>query len=131
MGSRALRVVVYVMLFVLGAFEGVVGSFQYSQPPVPWVAVLLVVVIFASCLFAGWGTDSFGGLLLVGAGWILTSFLLSMGSHAGSVIITATSAGEVYLYGGTLAVAAAALVMFIWLARSRGRSVPRPPGLPR
>ena len=129
--SRALRAVVYVVLFVLGAFQGVVGSFQYSQPPTPWVAVLLAVVIFVSCLFAGWGTESFGGMLLVGAGWILASFLLSMGSHGGSVIITATLAGEVYLYGGTLAVAVAAAATFIGLGRTRARSAPRSPGLPR
>jgi hypothetical protein len=53
-----------------------------------------------------------------------------MGSHSGSVIITATAAGETYLYGGTLAVALAAVVTFFWLARSRlagpgERRVPR------
>jgi Family of unknown function (DUF6113) len=119
MGSRAFSAVLYVVLFVLGAFEGIVGSFQYSQSPAPWIAVLLVLAIFASCLLAGWGTESFSGTLVVGFGWILASFLLSMGSHTGSVIITATSAGEWYLYGGTLAVALAVLATFIWLTRSR------------
>jgi Family of unknown function (DUF6113) len=119
MGSRAFSAVVYVVLFVLGVVEGVVGSFQYSQPPTPWIAVLLVLAIFASCLLAGWGTESFSGMLAMGAGWVIAAFLLSMGSHSGSVIITATTAGEVYLYGGTLAVLAASLTVFVWLARFR------------
>jgi hypothetical protein len=119
MSSRAYSVVVYIVLFVLGAVEGVVGSFQYSQSPAPWIAVLLALIVFASCLLAGWGTESFGGVLAVGAGWILASFLLSMGSHSGSVIITATAAGEWYLYGGTLAVALAAVARFVRQAGSR------------
>jgi hypothetical protein len=121
MNSRAVSALLYVVLFVLGAFVGVVGSFQYSQPPTPWIAVLLVLAVFASCLLGGWGTESFRGTLIVGFGWILASFLLSMGSHTGSVIITATAAGEWYLYGGTLAVLLAVLATFVWLARSRSQ----------
>src|SRR5215469_11087099 len=91
--SRAFSVVVYAVLFVLGAFEGIVGSFHYSQPPAPWIAVLLVLALFTSCLLAAVGTESFRGMVMVAIGWAIAAFLLSMGSHAGSVIITATTAG--------------------------------------
>jgi len=111
--------VVYAVLFVLGAFEGIVGSFHYSQPPAPWIAVLLVLALFTSCLLAAVGTESFRGMVMVAIGWAIAAFLLSMGSHAGSVIITATTAGEVFLYGGTLAVGLAALATYVWQTRSR------------
>ena len=114
--GRAFSAAAYVALLVLGVFEGLVGSFQYGQSPAPLVAVGLDVLVLASCVFGGWGTGTFGGALCAAAGWLLTSFILSMGSHAGSVIITNTAAGEWYLYGGTLSVAAAVVAAFALMA---------------
>jgi hypothetical protein len=114
--SRVYSLAVYVVLFVLGVVQGVVGSFQYGQSPAPLIAILLVVIIFATCVLCGWGTMTFSGALAPGAGWLLASFLLSMGSHQGSVIITNTTAGKWYLYGGALAVVASLLANFVrWL----------------
>ncbi|HEX4831009.1 MAG TPA: DUF6113 family protein [Trebonia sp.] len=120
--SRAYGAVVYLVLLILGIVEGMVGSFQYGQSPLPLFAVLLVVLVLASCLLAGWGTGSVGGAIAVAAGWVLASFFLSMGTHQGSVIITATAAGEWYLYGGTLAVFVGVLASFVLHARSRARA---------
>jgi hypothetical protein len=39
----------------------------------------------------------------------------------GSVIITSTTPGEWYLYGGTLSVAAAVVASFVGMARWAGR----------
>jgi hypothetical protein len=118
---------VYVMTFVLGVALGVVGSFQYGQSPAPLIAIIIVVVIFAACLLGGWGTMTVGGALAPGAGWILASFVLSMGTHAGSVIITNTPAGKWFLYGGTLAILAAVACTFaLWLrARTSELQSPR------
>src|SRR5947207_15004320 len=114
--SRAYTFTVYVMIFVLGVVQGVIGSFQYSQPPVPVIAILLAVIIFATCVLCGWGTLTFSGALVPAAGWLLASFYLSMGTHQGSVIITNTTAGKWYLYGGALAVVASLLANFaLWL----------------
>jgi len=82
---------VYGMLFLFGAVQGLIGSFQYS------------------------------GAVLPGIGWILASFLLSMPVSNGSVIITSTKAGEWYLYGGTLSVAAGVVASFVGVARWAGR----------
>jgi hypothetical protein len=117
--SRALAVAVYVALFVLAVAEGTVGSFQYGQSPAPLVAIGLVVLVLATSVFAGWGTGSFGGSLVVVAGWLLASFILSMGTPTGSVIITNTVAGKWYLYGGTLAAMLGAVVTFIFQSRIR------------
>src|SRR5580700_1493399 len=80
-GQRTVAALGYVMLFVFGALQGMIGSFQYSQSPTPLIAVLPAV------------------------GWILATFILAMSRPNGSVIITATTAGECYLYGGAAACA--------------------------
>jgi Family of unknown function (DUF6113) len=102
-GQRALTTAAgYLVLFVLGAFQGLIGSFQYSQAPAPLIAIVLVVIIFGTCVACGWGVGTFTAGLLPAVGWILATFILAMGRPNGSVIITATAAGEWYLYGGAL-----------------------------
>ena len=120
--QRSLTAAGYVVLFLLGVFEGLLVSFQYSQGPVPLVAIAFVVVIFATCVASGVGFGTFGAGLLPAVAWILTSFILAMPRPNGSVIITATAAGEWYLYGGALASAAGASAAFI----TRATRSPRP-----
>ena len=116
------NVAVYGMLFVLGAVQGVIGSFQYPRGPVPLVAIVLDLAIFVTCLLGGWGMRTFLGGVIPAVGWFVASFVLSMPDSQGSVIITATSAGEWYLYGGALAAAAGGSAAFIlWARKSRRR----------
>ena len=116
---------VYVVLFLLGAIQGVIGSFQYSRSPVPLVAIAFGIAIFATCVLCGWGLRSFAGGLLPAIGWIIASFVLSMPSHNGSVIITNTTAGKWYLYGGAAAAVAGATITFVLWARGQSRSARR------
>jgi Family of unknown function (DUF6113) len=111
-GQRTVTIAGYVMLFVLGALQGMIGSFHYSQSPTPLIAILLVVIIFLTCAGAGWGVGTFGAGLLPGVGWILASFIISMPRPNGSVVITASAAGEWYLYGGAIACVAGCLATF-------------------
>jgi hypothetical protein len=115
---------VYAVLFLFGAVQGVIGSFQYSRAsgPVPVAALVCCAVILATCVLAAWATRSVSGAIVPGIGWILASFVLSMPVSNGSVIITSTKAGEWYLYGGTLSVAAAVVASFVGVARSAGRN---------
>ncbi len=124
--SRAYNAAVYTVIFVLGVVEGVIGSFQYGQSPAPWVAILLDVLVFATCVLCGWGIMTFGGALAPAAGWILASFFLSMGTRQGTVIITNTAAGKWYLYGGTLAVGAGLLATFVLWLRAKTAQARRP-----
>jgi hypothetical protein len=102
-GQRALTTAVgYLVLFVLGALQGLIGSFQYSRAPAPLIAIVLVVIVFGTCVACGWGVGTFAAGLLPAVGWILASFILATGRPNGSVLITATAAGEWYLYGGAL-----------------------------
>jgi Family of unknown function (DUF6113) len=122
-GQWALTALGYVLLFVLGAGQGLIGSFQYSRSPAPLIAIVLVVIIFATCAGCGWGVGSFGAALLPAVGWILASFIIAMPRPNGSVVITASAAGEWYLYGGALACAAGCVTGFF--ARLRRSARPR------
>lgn len=135
LGSRATTVAVNVLLFVLGILEGMIGSFQYSRGPVPLIAIVLILVLFATCVLGSWAMQSFASGLLAAVGWIVASFVLSLGNAQGSVIITATPAGEWYLYGGVLAALAGVAFSFLAWTRTADRisppSRPGPPNRPR
>lgn len=115
----------YLLLFVLGVLQGLIGTFQYSRAlgPVPAAAIGFAVLIGLTCAAAAWGMGRATAGLLPAAGWFLTAFLLAMGTAGGSVLITNTSAGEWFLYGGSLCVVAAVFAGFArWsLRRSRAR----------
>lgn len=112
-------VAVYLVLFLFGAVQALIGSFQFSRVsgPVPVAALVCCAAILATCVLAAWATRSVSGALLPGIAWVLTSFVLSMPVSNGSVIITNTTAGKVYLYGGTLCVVAGVVASFAGLAR--------------
>ena len=92
---------VYSMLFLFGAVQGLIGSFQFSRL-VPVAAIGFCVLLLATCLLGAWAMRSIGGALWPAIGWIVASFVLSMPVAGGSVIITNTTAGQWYLYGGTV-----------------------------
>ena len=108
----------YGVLFIAGVVQGIIGSFQYSRvpKPVPVAALACCAAILLTCLLAAWALRSVSGALLPGIGWIIAAFVLSMPVASGSVIITATTPGEWFLYGGTLSVAAAVIASFAALA---------------
>jgi Family of unknown function (DUF6113) len=118
------NVAVYGMLFVLGAVQGVIGSFQYSwmAGSVPVAALAWCAVLLATCLLGAWAMRSVSGALAPAAGWILAAFLMSMPVSNGSVIITNTAAGRWYLYGGTVTAVAGALLAFVVVIRGQGRT---------
>jgi len=122
----------YVALFLLGAMEGLIGCFQFSHTvgPVPVAALVFCVLVFLTCLLGGLGMGSPLGALVPALGWFLASLVLTMPTAAGSVIVTNTSAGEWYLYGGA-ASAALAVVLTIVLLRRPGRSPQRAGAWPR
>ena len=102
----------YPVLVALGALQGLIGCFQYARSPQPLAAIAFAVLIFVTCAGCGWGIGTFGAGLLPAAGWILASFIISMPRPNGSVIITASNAGEWYLYGGAIACVAGCLATF-------------------
>jgi hypothetical protein len=105
---------IYGVLFVLGAVEGIIGSFQYSRTagPVPLASLAFCAALLVTCLLAGWAMRAVSGALVPAIGWIIASFVLSMPVTNGSVIITASTPGEWYLYGGTLSAVIAVAAAF-------------------
>src|SRR5919202_4299458 len=84
---------VYGVLFVLGAVQGLIGSFQYSRMAgsVPVAALAFCAAILVTCVLAGWAMRSVSGALMPAIGWVIASFVLSMPVSNGSVIITNTT----------------------------------------
>jgi hypothetical protein len=122
-GQRApITVIGYLVLLVLGGLQGLIGSFQYADSPVPLMAIVLDLLIFATCMLAGWGVRTYAAGILPALGWIVVSFVLATPRSNGSVLIAGTSAGEWYLYGGALAAAAGAATAFLGWARAKQRS---------
>ena len=115
-GTRALlSAAAYTALFLAGVVEGLIGSFQYSRL-VPVAAIGFCVLLLATCLLGAWAMRSISGAVWPAIGWIAASFVLSMPVASGTVIITATTPGKWFLYGGTLSVVAAVIAAFAGLA---------------
>ena len=114
----------YLTLLVLGAAQALVGAFFYSSGPVPLAAIGFDVAICASCLLGAWGMRRPAGGLAPAAAWFLTAFALASGTHDGSVLITATTAGTWFLFGGAASVAAGLIAAFAIWSRA-GRGTPR------
>ncbi len=121
--------VTYVLLFLLGAVEGLIGCFEFSHSVggLPLAALGFCALILVTCLLAGAGMGSGFGGLVPAVGWLATSFVLTLPTAAGSVIVTNTTAGKWYLYGGAVCAAIGAAASFRWHPRRPGGG--RPPGL--
>jgi Family of unknown function (DUF6113) len=118
-GSRLLlNAAAYAALFLAGVVEGLIGSFQYSRL-VPFGAIGFCVLLLATCLLGAWAMRSISGALWPAVGWIATSFILSMPVASGSVIITNSTAGKWYLYGGTVSALAGIALSFAPWTRPR------------
>jgi len=109
----------YTALFLAGAVEGLIGSFQYSRIA-PAGAIVFCLVLLATCLLGAWAMRAVAGALWPAVGWIVASFVLSMPDAGGSVVIANTTAGKWYLYGGTVcALSGIGLSLRPWFRRVR------------
>ena len=98
-----------------------IGCFQYSRGPAPLAAVAFALGILAHLPTGRLGNATALGGLMPGAGWLAASFLLATGTQGGSVLITNTTAGEWYLFGGSVCAAGGCLVAYLrWSRLSRG-----------
>ena len=119
--GRAVTVAAYVALFVLGAVQALIGTFQYSQGPGPLVAICFDVAILVTCILGSRGMRTALGGVLPAAGWLVVTLVLSTAPAGGSVLVTATVAGEWFLFGGALSAVAGAVYAFARWSRPRRR----------
>ena len=119
----------YVVLCLLGALLGLIGTFQYSQGPAPLAAILFDLAILATCVLGSIGMRSALGGVLPAAGWFVVTLILSSGSAGGSVLVTDTSAGKWFLFGGAVCAAAGGVYAFaVWSKPSRDHRARRTSG---
>jgi hypothetical protein len=122
----------YLLLFALGAVEGLLGAFWYaaSLGPVPVAALGFAVGILVTTIGAAWGMQAATAGLMPAVGWFAAVFILAMPTRGGSVLITNTGAGKWFLYGSTLCVLAGVVTSFATQGRVRaqGRGSSRPVG---
>lgn len=115
------------MLLVFGVLLGMIGSFQYARAlgPVPAAALAFAVAAGLACVLGGWGMRRPLGGLMPAVGWFVASFVLAMATPGGSVVITNTTAGKWYLFGGSLCAVAGVLVSFVVWSPSRAGAARR------
>jgi hypothetical protein len=115
----------YCMLLLVGALQGLIGCFQYGRAlgSFPVGAVAFAVAIGVTCVLGAWGMRRPLGGLMPAVGWFITSFVLAMGTPGGSVVITNTTAGKWYLFGGAACAAAGVVFGFVrWSPARTGAS---------
>jgi hypothetical protein len=119
LSDPVLTVVTYVVLVLFAMAQALLGTFFYGSGPAPLAALGFDLAIFATCLLAAWGTGRASGAFAVAAGWYLVTFILASGTKGGSVLITASLAGETYLFGGAAAAMIGLIVAFTVWSRAR------------
>jgi len=115
-------VAAYVLLFLLGAMQGLIGCFEFSHSlgSVPVAALGFCALILVTCVLGGLGMRSGFGGLVPAIGWLAASFVLTLPTAAGSVIVTNTTAGKWYLYGGAVCAGVGIAASFRWRPRRAG-----------
>ena len=117
----------YGLLAVLGVVLGVVGSFEFAWEigDVPLAALLLSVLNLLVFRAAGWAMESKLGAVVPALLWMIVLFVLASRRPEGDLVVTGTTAGYVYMFGGALA----AVVAVAWTpsARPLGLAAPRAP----
>ena len=118
----------YAMLFLFGALQALVGTFQYSRTvgPFPLTALFFALLILVTCVLGAAGMGSVAGALVPAVGWFLVSIVLTLPTSGGSVIVAGTTPGEWYLYGGSLGAAAGVVLAFVRRGRERSWARARP-----
>jgi hypothetical protein len=122
-GDAALTVVTCVMLGLFGMAQALVGAFFYGVGPAPIASIGFDLAILATCLLGVWGLGRPLGGVIPAIGWFIVAFVLASGTAGGSVLITASTAGEWFLFGGAAcATAGIVAVLTIWSRSGQGRS---------
>lgn len=117
------------MLVLFGMAQALVGAFFYEVGPAPAASIGFDLAILATCLMGAWGLGRPLGGVIPALGWFFVAFVLASGTGGGSVVITASTAGEWFLFGGAAsATAGIVAVLTVWsrFGLSRPRRQPPP-----
>jgi hypothetical protein len=120
-GGPVVKAAAYFALFVLGAVEALVGTFQYGRGPGSLVAICFAVGILVTGVLGGWGMTSGAGGVLPAGGWFLVSVLLGTSTRGGTVFVVNDTQGKWFLYGGAVCAAGGAILAFARWSRTGPR----------
>jgi len=123
-------VAAYVALFLLGVKQGLIGCFQYSHSlgGIPVMSLAFCALLLVTCVAGAAGMGTALGGVLPAIGWMAASFVLTLPTAEGSVVVTNTTAGEWYLYGGAACAAMGIVASFGLRLRRPGVDQRRGPG---
>jgi hypothetical protein len=131
--SAAVTFGCYAMLLLLGVAEGIVGAFQYSRGigAFPVAAVGFALLVLVTSVLASWGMRTASGGLSAAVGWFVAALVLAITTPGGSIVITNTTAGKWFLFGGAICGAAGVLAGFVkWPGSRRSSRYGAPPRRP-
>jgi hypothetical protein len=116
----------YGALVLAGLMLGVIESFSYSWylGAIPLAAILWSLFNLAVLWLAGWGMGGKLGAAVPALMWLAVVVTLAVQRPEGDLIVTGTTAGTIFLYGGVLAAGAALLLVPStgnWLLGGAGR----------
>ena len=107
-------VAAYAALFLLGVMQGLIGCFQFghSLAGIPVMSLAFCALILVTCIAGAAGMGTALGGVLPAIGWMAASFVLTLPTAAGSIVVTNTTAGKWYLYGGAACAATGIMASF-------------------
>jgi hypothetical protein len=117
----------YCLLLVFGVLLGMIGCFQYDRAlgSFPVAAPAFAVATGVTCVLGGWAMRKPLGALMPAVGWFVAVLVLAMGTPGGSVVITNTSGGKWFLFGGALCAVAGVLISFVLWSPARAGAARR------
>jgi hypothetical protein len=119
----ALTVATCVALVLFGMLQALLGAFFYGVGPAPLASIGFDLAIAATCLLGAWGLGRPLGGVVPAIGWFVVAFVLATSTSGGSVVITASAAGEWFLFGGACGATGGMLAaLTVWSRYGRGRS---------
>jgi len=94
--------------------QGLIGCFQFSHSlgRVPVMSLAFCALLLVTCVAGAVGMGTALGGVLPAIGWMATSFVLTLPTAGGSVIVANTTAGKWYLYGGAACAALGIVASF-------------------
>jgi Family of unknown function (DUF6113) len=106
--STVVTGIAYVVLVVVGTLVGIIGSFEFSWSiwGIPFAAILLSLANFGIFWTAGWAMRSKVAPAVTFAPWMIIVIVLSMQRPEGDLVITGTTGGYLFMFGGAIAGAA-------------------------
>jgi hypothetical protein len=95
----------YGVLAVLGLLLGVIGSFEFgwSAGGFPVAALVWSLVNLAVFRAAGWALNGKLGATVPAVFWLIAVLVLSSRRPEGDLVVTGTTPGYVFIFGGAIA----------------------------